>query len=78
MAGMIETERELRGRFAAVARRRLGPEAGEAEVEAWVDEAYYDGPPRKPPKETEEERAERELRTAEAIQLMDKWNVPRL
>ena len=78
MAGVIETERELLAAFDKLARELLGPKASKAEIDAWVHEAYYDGGPTPVPPETPEAKRKRERETAEAIRLMDQWNVPEL
>ena len=78
MAGMIETERELIAAFTKIAHERLGPKASDAEIKAWVHDAYYEGTPTRVPPETPTAKRERERKTAEAIRLMDQWNVPEL
>lgn len=78
MAGVIETERELRASFEETARERLGPHASEAEITEWVDNAYYGTSQPRQHIETPEEREARKQRTAEDIELMDRWNVPEL
>ena len=47
MLSTIQTDRELKTRLRAVARKALGPDASEADVEAWANEVY-DGPPEAP------------------------------
>ena len=59
MRGVIETERELRASFRRAAREKLGPEASDAEIAAWVDEAYYGTRERRLHTETPEEHAAR-------------------
>lgn len=78
MRGVIETERQLRASFRKAAREKLGPEASDADVAAWTDEAYYGTRHRRIHTETPEEQEVRERRTSEEIKLMDRWGVPEL
>ena len=78
MSGVIETERQLLDNLEQSARKRLGPNASEAEIEAWVNDGYQGPQSTHIREETPGERRERERRTVEEIALMDQWNVPEL
>ena len=73
MLSTIKTDRNLKARLRAIAREALGPNASEAEVEAWAHEAY-DGPtPRFPPQESPETSQDRIRRSEEAAIELERW-----
>ena len=70
---VIEAERELQERLRKSARRELGPEANDAEVEALADEAYWGPEPSGEHEETEAERQDRERQRQTTIATMERW-----